>query len=416
MTKPYFLMAFLYLVLAVLTAFDAAFTSFTLLPWFNGLKWLRVHFITLGVVTQVIFGLLPGLVAIRVGRPRPTFRWDIWATLNVGMIVLLISIPMINTYMIFTGGTLIFIATLLLGLQLYGIRKQAEGQPPSGPENAGVGRKFYLAGLTYFLFGIIVGTGLWLGWSNILRISVPIEVHIHANNWGLMALVFSGLLVDLYPRFTGRSLAWPRSVTPIFWMMNLGALGLVLGPWFASLYFTVPGLVLHLSATIWLLLNIIKPLWQDRAAWTPGMRHLVLSYVWFLAPVMVAPMIILGVPGFPGAGIEQNAPQALIYGWVLQFGYALLPFLFRRAFQPDAVPRLGGSVFSLITVNLGGLFLWASIFILPYAELLHGIAYALWAVSILPIAAEIWQIVRDGLARLETAEFAAEFSKASSAD
>jgi hypothetical protein len=31
------------------------------------------------------------------------------------------------------------------------------------------------------------------------------------------------------------------------------------------------------------------------------------------------------VSGCPGAGIEQNAPQALIYGWVLQFGYALLP-------------------------------------------------------------------------------------------
>lgn len=35
-------------------------------------------------------------------------------------------------------------------------------------------------------------------------------------------------------------------------------------------------------------------------------------------PVPVAPLIILGVPGFPGVGIEQNAPRALIYGWVLQ--------------------------------------------------------------------------------------------------
>ena len=63
---------------------------------------------------------------------------------------------------------------------------------------------------------------------------VPIEVHIHANNWGLMSLVFAGLLIDLYPQFTGRELAWPRSVKAIFWLMSWGALGLVLGPWTGS--------------------------------------------------------------------------------------------------------------------------------------------------------------------------------------
>lgn len=272
MSTPYYLMAFLYLLLAVLTAFDAAFTSYTLLPWFNGLRWLRVHFITLGVLTQVIFGLLPGLVAIRTKQSRPKFRWATWTTLNVGLIVLLIGIPLVNTYLIFIGGTLVFVAALLLGYQLYSMRGSTNNQVSQQPqiiEHVINGRNFYIAGLSYFLFGIIVGTGLWLGWSNVLRISVPIEVHIHANNWGLMSLVFAGLLVDLYPRFSGRSLAWPRSITPIFWMMTLGALGLVLGPWFSSLYFTVPGLILHLSATIWLLLNIIVPIWMTVMPGTP---------------------------------------------------------------------------------------------------------------------------------------------------
>ncbi|NJN43843.1 MAG: hypothetical protein HC806_03275 [Anaerolineae bacterium] len=404
MSTPYLLMAFLYILLAVLTALDAAFTSFTLLPWFNGLRWLRVHFITLGVLTQVLFGLMPGLVAIRTSQPRPKFRWDIWATLNAGLVILLIGIPLIHVYLIFTGGTLVFIATVLLGMQLYGMRILTVNQaatPVGGQVDPGVGRKFYLAGLAYFLLGIIIGTGLWLGWGNVLRIQNPIEVHIHANNWGLMSLVFAGLLVDLYPRFAGRSLAWGRSITPIFWMMTLGALGLVLGPWLGSLYFTVPGLVLHLSATIWLVLNMVSPVWQEWQTWEPGLWHLTLSYFWIIAPILVAPLIILGVPGFPGAGIEQNAPQALIYGWVFQFGYALVPFFFRRSFLPGETPRLGGSKFSLITVNLGGVFLWVSIFIEPYYGLLHGTAYALWAVSILPIAAEIWRIVRDGMARLE---------------
>ncbi len=320
MSSPYFLMAFLYLLMAVLTALDAALTSFTLLPWFNGLRWLRVHFITLGVLTQAVFGLLPGLVAIRTGQARPKFRWDTWATLNAGLLVLLIGIPLVNRYLIFSGGTLVFIAVVLLGIQLYGMRA-VPGAPPA-PQAEGVidphaGRKFYLMGLAYFLVGIIVGTGLWLGWNGALRIHTPIEVHIHANNWGLLSMVFAGLLIDLYPRFSGRPLAWPRSITPIFWMMTLGALGLVAGPWVASQALIVPGLVLHLVATAWLWLNFVQPVWKERCAWSAGMRHLALSYFWMLAPVMVAPLILLGVPGFPGAGIEQSAPQALIYGWAL---------------------------------------------------------------------------------------------------
>ncbi len=156
-------------------------------------------------------------------------------------------------------------------------------------------------------------------------------------------------------------------------------------------------------------MNIIEPLLGDRKAWSqPGIWHLVGAYFWILAPVLVAPLIILGVPGFPGAGIEANAPQALIYGWALQFAYAFLPYFFRRAFLPAERARLGGSWLSLITVNLSGLFLWVSIFITEYQGFLHGTAYALCAVSIVPITIHLWSIVRAGLSRLEEAEIETE--------
>jgi cytochrome c oxidase cbb3-type subunit 1 len=413
--SPYFLMALLYVSLAVLAALDASLTSLNLLPWFNGLRWLRVHFITLGALTEVTFGVLPGLVAARTGRPRPAIRWDIWLALNAGLLTLLVGIPLVNSALILAGGTLVFIAATLLLLQLTSTPKGIFDLRPERDEPK-PGRRFYLAGLSYLLLGIIVGTGLWLGWGEVLRIAIPIEVHIHANNWGFMSLVFAGLLVDLYPHFAKRPLAWPRSIKPIFWLMTLGALGLVLGPWLKSNWFSVPGLILHLSATIWLLLNVIKPLWGDWQAWTPGMWHLVTAYFWILAPVLVAPLIILGVPGFPGAGIEQSAPQALIYGWVLQFGYALLPYLFAWFLLPAQPTKLGGNWFSLITVHLGGVFLWASIFITPYQAPLHGIAYVLWTLSALPIVAELWRIVRAGLAHQEKDNFASFTSDAAPAD
>jgi len=407
----YFLMSLLFVVLAALAAADAALTGGTLLPYFFGLRWLRVHFVTLGALTEAVFGVLPIVVALHSNLPRPKFRWDIWLSLNVGILTLLVAIPSINQALILAGGTLVFVAATLLLVQISRMRS-AQGVPElvPAPQGGYRGRMFYIGALAYLLLGVFVGTGLWLGWGSWLQIVAPLEVHIHANNWGFVALIFAGLIADFYPGFAGRPLAWPRSLTPVFWLMVFGALGLVLGPWFSSLYFTVPGLLLHLTGTLWLLANVIAPIRGDRAAWTPGMWHLVFSYVWILAPVLAAPLVILEVPGFGGGAVEGSAPQALIYGWVLQFLFAMLPFLFRRAFLPDTPAHLGGSWFTFGAINLGAFFLWASIFAPAFQPLLSGIAYSLWSVALLLIAVELWRIARTGLAGLEGPQTVSEAS------
>ena len=403
MTNPYFLMIILYIGLAILTALDAALISFDILLFLRGLRWLRIHFITLGILTELIFALMPNLVAIRTKQPKPKLRWDIWATLNAGILTLLVGIPMIDTNVILIGGTLVFTATTLLSVQLYQMRGKGTASANSADEiDPHIGRKFYIGGLSYFLLGIIIGTGLWLGWGEYMYMKVPLEVHIHANNWGLMSLVFAGLIIDLYSKFTGRSLQWPRSITPIFWLMTLGAFGLVMGPWLGSLWFTVPGLVAHLTATVWLIANMVRPLKGDRKAWTPGIWHLITSYTWILVPVLVGVLITIKKPGISGAGVEANAPQALIYGWVLQFGFALVPYFFRQNFTPNQPAKLGGSWFSLATVHLGGIALWVSIFLSePLSGLVHGSAYVFWTLSILPILKEVWGIINQSMENLE---------------
>jgi len=55
---PYFLMGILYLSLALLAALESSFSGLKIVPWFNGMVWLRVHLITLGVMTQVLFALM----------------------------------------------------------------------------------------------------------------------------------------------------------------------------------------------------------------------------------------------------------------------------------------------------------------------------------------------------------------------
>ncbi len=392
MALPYLLMTLLFGALAALAAWDSSFSSLGLAPWFNGLRWMRVHFITLGLLSELIFGLAPTIVAARAGLAQPRTRWEIWLALNGGLLVLVAGIPLVNGWLIFVGGLLVFSATVLLMAQLSRIQRpaRAEAVTPSG-------RWFYVTGLAYLLLGIIVGTGLWLGWGPALGIQVPIEVHIHANNWGFMSLSFVGLLVDVYPGITGRPLARPRSLVAIYWMMAIGALLLVLGPWFKNELFSVPGIILHLSATFWLLASVIKPIWSDRRTWGPGLWHVITSYVWIVAPVLVAPLIILKVPGFPGAGIEQNAPQALVYGWVLQFGVALIPYLFARWLFPGRPASLGGSWFSLGAIHVGGVLLWASIFLKDIQGLVHGAAYLAWAVALVPVVIQVRRLAQEAL-------------------
>jgi hypothetical protein len=255
--------------------------------------------------------------------------------------------------------------------------------------------KFYITGIFYLLVGIIVGTGLFLNWSTALYIKVPLEVHIHSNSWGFMSLVFAGLLVDFIPMITGQKL---NGSTLIYWGMTLGAFGLVLGPWLGGdpgLIPTVLGLILHLSATAWLLVGMVRALRQSGRLNGAGAWHLVSSYLWILAPVFAAPLILTGV--LASGPIEATAPQALIYGWVLQFGIALVPYVARRFFLREENPSLGGSWGSLAAATLGSLLVWASIFIVPARGVLYGIGFALYALALIHPVKELFEIARDGL-------------------
>lgn len=399
MANPYLLMLVLYLFVAVLAALDASLVSLELLPWFSGIRWLRIHFITLGMMTQALFGALPLLVAARRKLPRPSTRWDIWLTLNVGLIILLAGIPSVNQPLIFTGGTLIFVAAWLLAKQLWSMRGQA--QP------LGQSVKFYLSGLAYLLLGILVGTGLWLGWSGPLRIQVPLEVHIHANNWGFLSLVFAGLIIDMLPLIGGKPAAGSRTITLIFWSMTLGALGLVAGPWLGgALWATVPGLVLHILATVWVLALLVRGLAQAGALRAAGGWHLITAYVWILLPVLVAPFILLNVPGFIGGDIEATAPQALIYGWVLQFGFALIPFLVQRYLLHEEHAELGGTWWSLLAINVGSALVWASIFVVPLRATLHSAGYLVYVLAMLPVARTLGKTLLEWVKRMEAGSVA----------
>lgn len=392
MPIPYLLTTLVFTFVALLAAADASMISINLLSAFPALRWVRVHFITLGILSQVIFGLLPWLIASLSKKPRPAMRWDIWLTLNAGLVALISGFSSMNHPIIFAGGTLIFIAAVLLFLQLWSVRG----------DDAPASLKFYITGIFYLLVGIIIGTGLFLNWSTALYIKVPLEAHIHANSWGFMSLVFAGLLVDFVPMITGRPFGDRNAITYIYWGMTLGAFGLVLGPWLGgSLPPTVAGLILHIASTVWLVVLMIRGFRESGRLNSPGAWHLVSSYLWILAPVLIAPLILLKV--LDGKAIEATAPQALIYGWVLQFGIALIPYIARRFFLKEEDPQLGGCWGSLAAVTVGSVLVWVSIFIVPARGVLYGVGFGLYALALIHPVGELFAIVRNGLQKHELA-------------
>lgn len=394
MPIPYLITTLLYAFVAILMAVDASFVSWNLLAAFPALRWVRVHFITLGILSQAIFGLLPGLVALFVKRAKPVMRWDVWLTLNTGFIALIAGFSGVNHAMIFTGGTLIFISALLLFLQLWALRG---GDAPAS-------LKFYIAGLFYLLVGVIIGTGLWLNWSDALYIKIPLEVHIHANSWGFMSLTFAGLLVDFIPMIAGRALSSSKNITIIFWCMALGAFFFVLGPWLGgNLPATIAGLILHIGSTVWLVVLMGRAFKASGHLSTAGGWHLLASYIWILLPVLIAPLILTRL--IAAGPVEATAPQPLIYGWVLQFGIALIPYIARRTFLKEENPQLGGCWGSLTAIMLGSVLIWVSIFIpAPAKGILYGAGFALYAIALIHPMKEMFEITRAGLEKLDLAQ------------
>ena len=441
MSNPYLATMALFAALGALAAVDAALASLGLTPFLLGLRWLRIHLVTLGLFTEAVFGLLPALVALRAGRAAPAPHRGRWLLLNVGLVTLLVGIPLVRPPMIATGGTIVLLAAVWLALDLWRARdpgveggRSADAGPGgsslaatdlSAVGDRAVGRSprglhFYLAGLALLLIGALVGTGLWLEWGPALGIARPKETHIHANLWGFASLVLAGLLVDLHGALRGgRAPDRSRSLRAAWWLMTGGALALVVAPWVAMDWLMVLGIAMYAAATALLYATLVWPLRPgavsaagsapDRRPWA-GSAHLLTAYLWILVPALALPFIVFGGASVPAARVEPVGPSILSYGWLLQALVALLPPAIALAAgagaggsqgagsgsgtdgRPDASEaptrplRLGGSPLSWAALNLCTLALVASVALPAQEAALQGLAFGLLAVALLWLA------------------------------
>lgn len=386
MQAPYFIVSGLFLGLTAIVTLDSSLANLGWMPAFGGVKWLRVHFITLGVLTESILGLLPVLTARGLKLPKPKVNWTVWLAYNTGLILLLIGLPIVDRWLIITGGTLIFAAVLVVMKDLIDMRKQAIAQEGKGVCTTYATTRFYLGGLFYLLIGVLVGTGMWIGWSEPLHIAIPKEVHVHSNLWGYTAIVFSGFLFELFPQLRQKKILGKSMEMIVFLLMFIGASGLVIGPWLDIGWPAVVGLTMHTVGVVVLLGYLIAILVKNKELRHPGYAQIVSSYVWLLVPVIVAPYIVAKASeSFPVEEVAGGGGPILIYGWIMTFLSAVIPHYFPKFGGVRSAGTMGGSWASLAFMHLGGVLFWVALFFPPAQKMLRAGAFFFWLLGMLPL-------------------------------
>jgi len=391
--NPFYLISLLSITAAFLSVAVQGASFVDLLPALSALNWLRVHFITIGTVTMFLFGTAPRLLAHRLkGRPQSAaMTWAQWGLLNVGYVLVLVGMPGNSGWLASTGAWMIFAAVVLLLYSLVQIGRSA----PGGESTA---RRFYITAPFFFLWGITMAVSMLLNWSAPGGRSGILEGHVHANVWGFLAFIVAGTLLDLFPRLLKTDLARPRWVGATYWLMLLGGIGLVLGPWLALNRFTVATLFIYVAGTALLLANLIITLTHSKVGFPAAAGHLLFGYLWMITPVFFGPFIMLAPNLVPGGRIEAAATQALVLGWVLQMAMGGIPAILQGIYPgmvknpDDGKGRFGRGWPCVILVNLGNLLIWVANLMSPGPYSMPGVAlgFGLIALGVLPFLVRLW--------------------------
>lgn len=353
--NPFYLMAGVYLTLDVLALAAMALVGAGVMAPLPGLVWMRIHLLTIGVVVQVILGSAPGLVAARLGAQPPgrLMNTSIWLLMNASFALLLYAMPqnLAQLAAIAAGG--IFLATLLLLVTLH--RRGA--CPPVG---ARAGLRFFIAGPLFFLIGIFMAVSMLLHWPAPGGFFGQLEGHVHSNVWGFLALMVAGFLLERVPAALGQPLRWPRLVSAISWMLIAGALGLVAGPWLGVLPLLMVGIIIYVSGTVLLLINLAGTALAARRL-TANVGHLLVAYLWMLTPAVIAPIILAITGKLPSGAVEAAAVSGLIAGWVFQIVLGALPLRLRELRQ--RATGWDGWWGSVALLNVGVALIWVAAFL-----------------------------------------------------
>lgn len=396
-------MAGLYLTVGLLAVAGKLTVETGLVGSLPRLRWLTIHLVTIGGLTQALFGLLPSLTGSVGGTdraPDSRSRRGQWLLLNAGYPLVLIGMATGSTITAVTGATFVLGALGLLIATVYRISE-------SGHELL----RYYRVAPSFLVVGILAAFGMLLNVHGPGGYFGSIEAHVHANVWGFLGLVAAATLLAVLPALLETDLRYPRLVPVTFWGITLGAIGLVAGPWLARHELTMLGLGTYVVGTVGLLGNVVGTYLRSDRSQSRRIGLVLGAYLWLVFPVPWAPLVLLFPETVPGGAIEIAAINGLVLGWMLQLAMAFLPLVGRSVgLAPgtdlvDSVSSLAAdapqpSWTQVGCANVGMAALWATALppLDPFTEALTLAGYALIGVSWLLFVAAFWRSLDDAAA------------------
>ncbi|MFD1562365.1 hypothetical protein ACFR99_02105 [Haloarchaeobius amylolyticus] len=363
-TNPFIVMAGLYLTVGLAAVVGALAVESGLVESLPRLRWVLIHLVTIGGLTQAVFGVLPSLVTATdasARRPADSHRWLQWLALNAGYPLLLLGMATGTTLVSITGATIVLGA---LGLLVSTVLRTTGRATPRGLS------RYYRLAPWFLVVGILAAFGMLLGIHGPGGYLGSLEAHVHANVWGFLALIVAGALLTLLPALLEAELRYPRLVSVTFWGLTIGVVGLVAGPWLARHEVTILGLASYVVGTGALLANVVGTYRRSDRNHTRRIALVLGAYLWLAFPVPWAPFVLLVPDAVPAGAIEIAAINGLIFGWMLQLAMAFLPVVAAAFAQPvadrgvvEAVAAVAAehpqpSWIQVGSVNLGMLALW----------------------------------------------------------
>ncbi len=400
-TNPFIAMAGLYLTVGLAAVVGALAVESGLVESLPRLRWVMIHLVTIGGLTQAVFGALPSLVNATDGsarRPSGGRRWLQWLSLNAGYPLLLLGMA--------TGSTVVTVAGATIVLGALGLLLSTVFRTSAHSTERGI-RRYYRLAPWFLVVGILAAFGMILGVHGPGGYVGSLEAHVHANVWGFLALIVAGALFTLLPALLGVELRYPRLVSVTFWGLTIGVVGLVAGPWLAHNEVTVVGLGTYVVGTVALLANVVGT-YRSSDRSQPRRIALVLgAYLWLAFPVPWAPLVLLFPDTVPAAAIEIAAINGLVFGWMLQLAMAFLPVVaatfagsitdrgFVEAVAAVATECPQPSWIQVGSVNLGMFTLWLTPvpFVGGFAATTTLTGFALIAVAWAMFVVSLWRSI-----------------------
>jgi cytochrome c oxidase cbb3-type subunit I len=392
----FFVMAGLYLTVGVLAVVGKLAVETGFVEPLSQFRWVMIHLVTIGAMTQVLFGALPHLVGSVGGSSTnfsPQLRWSQWISLNTAYPLILFGMTTGSTLVAVTGATIVLFALALLLVTVYRI---------SADSCSSMLSRYYRVAPWFLVVGIFAAFGMLLNVHGPGGYFGSIEAHVHANVWGFLALVVAATLLHIVPALAGTELRYPRLKRVTFWGVTIGAVGLVSGPWLAIHVLTFTGLAVYVIGTIALLANIVGTKRASGCTKDARVGHILGAYVWLIFPVPWAPLVLLFPNVVPRAPIETAAINGLVFGWMLQLAMAFLPIVVGVFEDTEGVVDVTSAVesssyapswMSVGSINLGMLALWATAFPVfsNIPEMLSVAGFALIALPWAVFVVRLWQ-------------------------